>query len=355
MIKTIVDVSKDRVVKLGCLKSSQELKDKVQPFSKYKLSKLNSAIDVNSLDVPSNSLIKVKIVNNELEINCEEASSKSLLTIPLSSTISMNVIGNNFNISWSGNATPTPVPNTNPVPTPNTQPTPSNTVPASVDYYSNASVALGNMYMNDTLGCCVEADIGHQIGVFTSYNGGNTVLFSNGDIVAAYSNIAGYIPGNPNTDQGTDPLIAWNYWKNTGFPSNNVNKIAGYVSVNASNTVEVMEAIDIFETVSFTIDLPDAYINPFPSANGFIWDIAGASDPNNGHCFAGVGYNANGIIINTWGMIGTMTWDAVKQYAVSNSGGALYTMISTEILNSQSQTNPTGLNWTQLEADLQVL
>lgn len=350
MVKTLVDVAKNRVVKLGSNPSPQALKDKVQPFSKYK-----KTTSTSNLTFPSDSLVRINIANNNLEIRWLDPQPRPLTRISLNSTISLNVSGNNFNINWSNTAPiPVPTPNNTPTPVPNTQPIPTNTTPSSANYYSNASLALGEMYMNDTLGDCVIAEMGHQIGVFTSYNGGTPYIFTNTQIVTLYSAIAGYVPGEPSTDNGTDPLTAWNYWKNTGAPIG-LNKIAGYVSVNAANNSEVMEAIDLFENVAFAVNLPDAWINPFPSANGFIWDVAGASDPDNGHCFAGVGYNANGVIINTWGMIGTLTWAAVEKYAVAKSDGALYTMITTELLNAQSQTSITGLNWAQLESDLQTL
>jgi hypothetical protein len=194
----------------------------------------------------------------------------------------------------------------------------------------------------------------HQVGVFKANDGSGDYLFTNSQIVALYSAIGGYVPGNPNTDNGCDEITAWNYWKNTGAPAGQ-NQIAGYVSVNPANTVEIQTAIDLFENVAFGIELPNAWVNPFPSANGFTWDVAGPSNPNNGHAFCGVGYNANGVQICTWGMVGTITWKALEKYCASSSGGALYSMISTEILNSATQKSPTGLDWTTLQADFSLL
>jgi hypothetical protein len=97
--------------------------------------------------------------------------------------------------------------------------------------------------------------------------------------------------------------------------------------------------------------LPDARINPRPPASGFVWDAAGPSVPDNGHCVAGVGYKANGVEIDSWGMTGEITDAAIAKYATQSAGGELYTLVSVDALSKAGQEAPSGFDWSQLIAD----
>jgi hypothetical protein len=224
------------------------------------------------------------------------------------------------------------------------------TPPASVDYSPKAEAALARMYLNDQLGDCVIACMAHLVGTFLG-NAGQTYILSPAQIVALYSAIGGYIPGHPSTDNGCDEVTALAYWKATGAPAG-LNKIAGWVSVDATNPAEYRAALWLFENLFFGVELPDAWVNPFPSSSGFVWDVAGEPDPDNGHCFPGVGYTAEGIKIDTWGMLGTVTTAAVEEYAFTAGSGELYTVLSPEIILKASQKAPNGFDLAQLQADL---
>ena len=96
--------------------------------------------------------------------------------------------------------------------------------------------------------------------------------------------------------------------------------IAGRRTVDATNIEECQTALWLFENLYFGLELPDAWINPMPSASGFVWDAAGAPDPDNGQCVVGVGYTAAGITIDTWGMTGLMTNEAGFRWRTLHSG-----------------------------------
>lgn len=225
--------------------------------------------------------------------------------------------------------------------------------PATVDYRGRAFPALSQMYMNDTLGDCVIAGMAHVVGVLTS-NAGDPMIYSNDQIVQLYSAIGGYVPGDPSTDNGCDELTALNYWQQTGAPAGS-HKIAGYVSVDPSDPEEVRTALWLFENLFFGLELPDAWINPFPSASGFIWGVAGAADPNNGHCVIGCGYTQGGVTIDTWGLAGVMTNAAIAQYCAEENGGALYSVLSSDAILAAHTKAPNGFDWTQLQADFQAI
>jgi hypothetical protein len=227
------------------------------------------------------------------------------------------------------------------------------TPPASVDYSPKAQQPLGRMYLNNQLSNCVIAWMAHAVGTFLG-NAGTTYIFSPAQIIALYSAIGGYVPGDPSTDDGCDEQTALRYWQATGAPAGQ-NQIAGWVSVDGTNPAEYRAAIWLFENIMFGVELPDAWVNPFPSASGFIWDVAGPPDPNNGHCFGAIGYHSGGVKINTWGMLGTVTDAAVNAYACSAGSGELYTVLSPEIILRAAAKAPSGFDFAQLQADLALV
>lgn len=227
------------------------------------------------------------------------------------------------------------------------------TPPASLDYTPLAMQAVSNMYMNDQLGDCVIAGGYHVRGITSANAGGPIALFSNAQVVQDYSAIGGYVPGNPSTDQGCDEVTALNYWMNTGFPDGV--KLAGWLTIDATNETEIMQAIWLFENNFYGMELPDDWVQNMPSASGFTWDVEGAPDPSNGHCVAGGGYTKTGVKICTWALTGTITWAATAEYASSKNGGELHILLSPDMLIKAQQKSPAGVDWPSLIADFDAM
>lgn len=230
--------------------------------------------------------------------------------------------------------------------------------PATCDYTKPASAALSEMYDNDTLGDCVIAGMAHVVGVLTGNSGEPPFLYNNKQIVGLYSAIGGYDPNDPSTDNGCDMQTALSYWENNGaLPPHSapndadMHHIAGWLAVDGKNPEECRAALWLFENLYFGMELPDPWINPVPSKSGFVWDVAGDPDPDNGHCVAGVAYSAKGVVINTWGMTGLLTDAAIAKYATSAASGELYTVVSTDAINKVTDKAPNGFDWSQLVAD----
>jgi len=220
--------------------------------------------------------------------------------------------------------------------------------PAECDYSQAALPVLSNVYLNDQLGDCVIAGGYHVVGVETG-NAGNLFTASNQQLIADYSAIGGYVPGQPNTDNGCDEVTALNYWTENGFADGT--KLLAWLAVDPSNQQEVVAAMYLFENLYFGIELPDKWVNPMPDASGFTWNIAGSSDPQNGHCVVGVGYNSNGVNIDTWGLLGTLTWKAIEKYCSKKSGGSLYVMLTPDQLQKGQTKAPNDVDWTTLIQD----
>jgi hypothetical protein len=227
--------------------------------------------------------------------------------------------------------------------------------PAEVDYTKPATSALSQMYLNDRLGCCVIAGMAHLQGLFTGNAGTAPLIFTDQQIVQLYEAIGGYRPGNPDTDQGCDEQTALAYWQNRGAPLRSNHRITGWLGVDATDLEEVRIALWVFENLLFGIELPDAWVNPAPQSSGFVWDVAGDPNLDNGHCVVGVGYTSKGVMDCTWGLTGTITDAAVAKYAAPAASGELWTVISKDSLIKASRKTPAGLDWTQLVADFDAL
>ena len=229
--------------------------------------------------------------------------------------------------------------------------------PTSCDYSPAALKALAQMYGNNTLGDCVIAGGYHIVGVETG-NAGDMFIATQAQIIKDYSAIGGYVPGDPSTDNGCDEDTATNWWEAHGFADGT--KLLGAVSVDPANTTEVMQGLDLFENCMFGVNLPDAWVNPMPSKSGFVWDVAGDPDPENGHCFIGCGYNIKGytkqgILIATWGMTGLITWAAVAKYCAASAGGQLLLLLTPDQLAKGQTKAPNGVAWTDLISDFDTM
>jgi hypothetical protein len=235
---------------------------------------------------------------------------------------------------------------------------------ASVEYLSKAVWIIKAVLKNNDLGCCVISEDGHYIGVLTA-NANVEFSYSDAQIVADYVTIAHYVVGDPSTDQGTDPIADMNYRVKVGYADGS--KDLGYLIVDATNEAEIKFAIEAFGNVKIWMALPESYISPFPSGDGFVWDVD-APNPQNGHCFGGYGYDvseieafkivgvsAKGIVIDTWGDVGILTWAAAAKLCVPSAGGGMATRVNPDWLGKATQKTPSGFDWSTLLSDFDTM
>lgn len=225
--------------------------------------------------------------------------------------------------------------------------------PVSTDYTAPNQITtsfLHEILGNDSLGDCTSAAAFHIAATFLG-NVGSAISFTVNDVIKFYSAVSGYVPGNDSTDQGADVQTVLAYWQNHGLIPNQ-NKITAWVAIDATNKEEIKSAIWLFENIYFGVGLPNLWLDPFPSRNGFTWDVSGDSNPDNGHAFCGLGYNDQGVKIDTWGMLGTITWAAISKYAARATGGELYAVLSQDAISKITKKNPIGFDLSQLKADI---
>ena len=228
------------------------------------------------------------------------------------------------------------------------------TAPSTIDYTAKALPCLEDVYGNDVSGCCTVAAAYHIAGTLLG-NSNQSIPFVAKDVLALYMKLSGWngIEDDP-SDTGLSEQQVLDYWSKTGLNPGE-HQLTGYIAVDNSDVGEMKAAIWLFENAYFAMNLPAAWIDPMPSENGFIWDVAGMADPEAGHAFAGfgydpiAGYNSEGVIIDTWGLFGTITWAAIAKY------GTVYTGLGADAIDKATQKAPNGANWTQLVSDLQSM
>lgn len=221
------------------------------------------------------------------------------------------------------------------------------------DWSTLAPTALADVLGNDSLGNCTAAGAGHLIDVFTA-GGANPTAITAAQAIAFYSLSTGYNPADPSTDRGGDEVTVLTTWRDKGFDGKGGHAIAGFVQVDPGNVNELRAASYHFGGLYFGLELPDTYTNPFPSGNGFDWGT-GTPDKNDGHCVIGLGANSKGILIDTWGMIGTLEYGAIAELCSDTAGGMVFAVLSPDWVSKASALSPSALNWAQLQADFGLL
>lgn len=232
-------------------------------------------------------------------------------------------------------------------------------LPAPPDFVHRGKKALSclsNVYANDELGDCTAAGVAHGMGIWRGNAGNNDLAPTVGQVIDFYSATTGYVRGDASTDNGGDEVTVLNHWRDKGFFADGSGKIAAWCNVDATDPVQVRQAIWLAEFVYFGVELPNAWVSPMPQTSGFIWDVAGNPNPNNGHCFISGSYDSGNVgkprsvIVDSWGEFGLMTMEAIAMYA-SGQAGELHAAFSLDSINRATQKTDSGFDFETLLAD----
>jgi hypothetical protein len=227
------------------------------------------------------------------------------------------------------------------------------TPPSSINW-TNKLTNLG-MLMNDSLGDCTCAAAGHMEQVWTS-NSGAQFIPPDSAILSAYEAVGGYVPGQPNTDNGADEIDVLNYWRQTGIAGH---KILAYVSVNVQNESEIQSAISLFGGVYIGLAMPLAWqqtqnwnvdTSIFASIKK-IFNNEWTPGSWGGHAVPLCAYNTAGgnavYDVITWGSDQyTITGAAMSVYC-----DECYAIVSQDFINAQGSA-PNGFDLAALQSDL---
>jgi hypothetical protein len=206
------------------------------------------------------------------------------------------------------------------------------------------------MMANDTVGDCVLAGGAHETMLFNADAQCPVAEFTDQNVLADYSAITGYVPGDENTDQGTDPDAAASYRRKTGLidASGVRHKIDVYADLKNRDLDQLALAVFLFGVAGIGVNLPQKAMDQF---NRFdVWKVALPDRILGGHYIPCVGRNSAGnYLFVTWGRLQAATPSWVRRYMV---GGIAY--MSRERLNAQGL-SPQGYNAAALNDDFNTV
>lgn len=212
-------------------------------------------------------------------------------------------------------------------------------VPAVPAYGLSDKVISFGMMLNDTLGDCTCAAVGHIIQVWTAETG-HEVILPDDVILKLYEDACGYNPADPSTDQGGVEIDVLNYWEKNPIAGN---VLSAYVSFNWLDAQQVKEAVYYFGGAYIGLQLPIGY------QNAEVWNVIkganGMPGSWGGHAVPIVDYNSGGPIVVSWGKQIQMTWGACYKYI-----DEAYALLSPDIFMGTKSI--TGLSIGQLRRDL---
>jgi hypothetical protein len=222
--------------------------------------------------------------------------------------------------------------------------TPGELPEAPASYDSGTKVSDWGMFANDQLGDCTCAGILHMIMLWDSQDS-PTPKFSDADAIALYSQLCGYVPGEPATDQGGIELDILTSWRKQPILGHS---LQAYVAVNPKNWAHVKLAHWLFGSLYLGVSLPTS------AQTEEVWaDTSGIPGSWGGHCVVSSGYadrqhcfDKDTLTVITWGEEKKMTRQWLAKYC-----DELYAPLSPTWLGSAGKA-PNGFDADQLMADL---
>ncbi len=206
--------------------------------------------------------------------------------------------------------------------------------------------ATWGMLGNDAYGDCVWAGAAHETMMWNA-EAGRKVAFTDKSVLSDYSAVTGFNPKKPNTDQGTDMVVAASYRRKTGIvdAAGKRHQVAAYLSIKPGDLNEHLIAVWLFGAIGIGIEFPSSAMDQFNA--GKPWDVVSRSKIEGGHYIPLVARRAN-LECVTWGKVQQMTSAFFAKY---NDESVAY--VSLEALTNNK--SPEGFDAAALQADLAAL
>lgn len=221
--------------------------------------------------------------------------------------------------------------------------------PATCDWTVKCNRPFG-MMLNDKIGCCTMATIGHLEQVLTA-NSNIMQTMPDDAILKAYSAVSGYDPQTGANDNGCNVLDVLKYWQKTGVGGY---KVEAYAGVTPQSQREVMDTIYLFGGIYLGVALPLAW------QDSKEWDYPikikawqrHLYQPGSwgGHAIIGVAYDSHGVTVISWGEKILCTWAAFNKYMEE-----AYACLDVESWTSGKKQAPNGIDVVALNNDIKLL
>jgi len=217
--------------------------------------------------------------------------------------------------------------------------------PPAVTNYDTKITNLG-MMLNDKLGDCTCAAVGHCIQQWTAEAQKKQVVIPDPDIEKLYEIVGHYNPKNPKSDRGAVEINVLNYWLANPVDGN---QLSAFCALEPQNLQDIKDAVYIFGNCYIGLAMP------ISAQNQTVWSVPpggptgqGAPGSWGGHAVPIVAYDARGLTCITWGELVRMTWQFWTAYC-----DEAYGLLSPDWVKAGK--TPAGFDWKQLEADMSDL
>ena len=187
--------------------------------------------------------------------------------------------------------------------------------------------AVENMLGNDKLGNCTACAALKIQAILDCAAGREWRMPTLADAEWLYSQTTNppFDPSTGANDNGAQPQDVLNFWQKHGLYKDGHGKIKTAYVVDGSKKSDVIAALEANGVIYAACCLPKAWESI--TGTGFTWGMDGPPDPEAGHMTYGYGHNETGVFDGTWGMEGTIPWDAVAYYFGGRTG-ELYTVVA---------------------------
>lgn len=167
---------------------------------------------------------------------------------------------------------------------------------------------------NDRYGNCVWAGAAHETMLWTLEGFDVRARFTIKDTLSDYSEVTGFDPNKPLTDQGTDMQEAASYRRKVGIidARGNRHKIDSYVALDIGDVDELALAVYLCGACGVGLELPQSAMEGL----GRPWDVVESSRILGGHYVPVMGRNeAGNFVLVTWGDLQEMTPNFYHRYS----------------------------------------
>lgn len=219
---------------------------------------------------------------------------------------------------------------------------------ASNDYVGAVTKAVGGdwrTFLNDRLGCCVEADTAHSLMLRTA-NAGKIVIPTDPDVLKLYETVGGYVPGDPSTDQGTSETVMCAYDESTGFLGHKSDATA---FIDPANVKHVKWGVQLLGAARIGFRVPAYAMQQFNAGKPWDLDPSGDQKIEGGHDVPLVDYKGDNFLCVTWGRLQIVTRAFLNAYCDEVHGE-----VFPDWIRKQGE-SPSGSNLEALVADLKAI
>lgn len=215
--------------------------------------------------------------------------------------------------------------------------------PAIVDW--TRKITKWGMMLNDQLGDCTCAALGHAIQDWTLNAKGQMVTLPDSDILDVYKVVGDYVPGNESTDNGAVMLDVCKYWSHNPIAGH---VLGGFASLTPTDVNTVKEGIWLYGGIYAGVLLPKT------AQSQTVWmrtpgPLVGDAEPGSwgGHAIYILGYDEHYLTCISWGQPVRMTWEWFTAYC-----DEAYVMLSQDWISNNTQKQaPSGYDYATLLSD----